>query len=123
MDNRKQAEHVVDNLLDPNGAVGGYLEQVDLVESALNEAEARGRKAGLEEAARLFEGHEQTFKTDDDEVALTYRVMLIIAENIRALMSSTACSHAWTWNPEEEVFRCDKCFETEDAKPESEGEK
>ncbi len=54
--------------------------------------------AGVEMAARLFETQQQTFKTDADEALLSFRVMAVLAESIRALKatqdSCTKCSYA-----------------------------
>jgi hypothetical protein len=44
-----------------------------------------GFEAAKDLAARKFEGHEQEFKTDNDSVEFTYRVMAIISEHIRSL--------------------------------------
>jgi hypothetical protein len=42
-----------------------------------------GFEAALDLAAKQFEGHEQTFNTEDDSVEFTYRVMSIISQYIR----------------------------------------
>jgi hypothetical protein len=53
------------------------------IATALEEVE----RETIERVARIFEGNEQTFSTDIDSVDFTYRVMAIISENIRSLLS------------------------------------